>query len=211
VSEPELHFTSELVAAVGSVWSEIRRRHPDVPAVVLSLGSGSESRGRLKLGHFAAERWIASDGDSLAELFLGGEGLEQGSDALLDTLLHEAAHGLAHARGVADTSRQGRYHNQRFRRLAAEVGLSVATAGDMGWSATSLEPGTRTAYGVQLAKLERALTAHRVAEPVGARPARDNGVVLRCACPRKIRASRRSASGGTIQCGTCHTDFVPEG
>jgi hypothetical protein len=29
---------------------------------------------------------------------------------VLGTLLHEAAHGLAQARSIQDTSRQGRYH-----------------------------------------------------------------------------------------------------
>ena len=32
---------------------------------------------------------------------------------VLDTLLHEAAHALAAARGIKDTSRQGRYHNKK--------------------------------------------------------------------------------------------------
>ena len=33
---------------------------------------------------------------------------------------HEAAHGLAHVRGVCDTSRQGRYHNARYRENLTE-------------------------------------------------------------------------------------------
>ena len=44
---------------------------------------------------------------------------------VLATLLHEAAHALAHARGSKDTSRQGRYHNTKFKNCAEEVGLTV--------------------------------------------------------------------------------------
>jgi hypothetical protein len=40
-------------------------------------------------------------------------------------MLHEAVHALAHARGVKDTSRAGKYHNKReFVALAGELGLA---------------------------------------------------------------------------------------
>jgi hypothetical protein len=44
---------------------------------------------------------------------------------VLGILLPEAAHAIADRRGIKDTSRQGRYHNARFRTLADEVGLEV--------------------------------------------------------------------------------------
>jgi hypothetical protein len=40
---------------------------------------------------------------------------------VLENLLHMAAHGLAAARGISDTSRRGQYHNKKDRELA-EVG-----------------------------------------------------------------------------------------
>jgi hypothetical protein len=47
--------------------------------------------------------------------------------------VHEAAHGLANTRGVKDTSRQGRYHNKRFRALAEELAWrSTTTQGSDG-------------------------------------------------------------------------------
>jgi hypothetical protein len=101
--------------------------------VVVALGAGSVGvpRGVLKLGHFAADRWTAGGADggsAVAELFVGGEGLSRGAEGVLATLLHEATHGLAHVRRVQDTSRQGRYHNARFRALGEELGLAVAQA-----------------------------------------------------------------------------------
>ena len=107
---------SRLVAALERTWTAIRDRHPEVPEVVLVVAAGSDPRGkRLTLGHFAAGRWqlaISADGQSAerAEVLVGGEGLRRGPVDVLGTLLHEAAHGLAHARGISDTSRQGRYH-----------------------------------------------------------------------------------------------------
>lgn len=52
-----------------------------------------------------------------AEVFVGGEGLARGPADVLATLLHEAAHALAHVRGIQDTSRQGRWHNAQFKAL----------------------------------------------------------------------------------------------
>jgi hypothetical protein len=58
-------------------------------------------------------------------VLVSGEGLQRGPVDVLGTLLHEAAHGLAYARKVSDTSRQGRYHNRRYATLAGELGLEV--------------------------------------------------------------------------------------
>ncbi|MFD0359908.1 hypothetical protein ACFQZZ_00375 [Nocardia sp. GCM10030253] len=41
-------------------------------------------------------------------------------------MLHEAAHGVARACGVQDTSRGGAYHNAKYRGIAREFGLIVA-------------------------------------------------------------------------------------
>jgi hypothetical protein len=64
--------------------------------------------------------------DRLPEVFVGGEGLARGPAHVLATLLHEAAHALAHVRGIKDTPRQGRWHNARFKALAQEVGIEVS-------------------------------------------------------------------------------------
>jgi hypothetical protein len=136
---------SRLVAALEHAWTAIRRRHPDVPQVVIVVASGSDPRSRrLNLGHFAAARWQLTDqpGDR-AEVLVSGEGLQRGRVDVLGTLLHEAAHGLAHARKLSDTSRQGRYHNRRYATLARELGLEVAHVQPIGWSATSVPRADR--------------------------------------------------------------------
>jgi hypothetical protein len=80
---------SVLVAALERAWSAIRRRHPEVPEVVMAVASGSVGRrGELKLGHFAERRWTV-DAAERPELFVGGEGLAAGAVEVLGTLLHE--------------------------------------------------------------------------------------------------------------------------
>jgi hypothetical protein len=121
---------SRLVAALEHAWSAIRTQHADVPQVVIVVTSGSDPRSRrLNLGHFAAGRWQLTGADAPSdrpEVLVSGEGLQRGPVDVLGTLLHEAAHGLAYARTVSDTSRQGRYHNRRYATLARELGLDVA-------------------------------------------------------------------------------------
>ena len=110
----------------------------------------------------AAERWIAYDTKDpvgLAELFVGGEGLRRGAEPVLATLLHEAAHGVAHVRGIKDTSRQGRYHNTRFKLLGEELGLTISQAPTIGWSSTELAPGTAVEYVEEIEALASAIVA----------------------------------------------------
>jgi hypothetical protein len=57
--EPTMTAVSgPLVAAVERAWEDIRRHHPEVPAVVVAIGSGTlrERAGQIRLGHFAAGR-----------------------------------------------------------------------------------------------------------------------------------------------------------
>jgi hypothetical protein len=114
------------------------------------VASGSDPRGkRLNLGHFAAGRWQLTSPEQPTdrpEVLVSGEGLQRGGVDVLGTLLHEAAHGLAHARRISDTSRQGRYHNRRYATLARELGLDVAHLDPIGWSppASPTPPPTAT-------------------------------------------------------------------
>jgi hypothetical protein len=101
---------------------------------VAAAGSAAGSR-QLTLGHFAAARWrftnLGPDRPAeRPEVLVSGEGLGRGLD-VLGTILHEATHGLAMARGIKDTSRQGRFHNLRFKALAEEMGQAVAKADPM--------------------------------------------------------------------------------
>jgi hypothetical protein len=200
---------SMLVACLERAWTAIRRRHPQVPEVVMAVASGSVGRrGELKLGHFADRRWNVASAER-PELFVGGEGLAAGAVEVLGTLLHEAAHGLAAARGIQDTSRQGRYHNRRYADLARELGLTVRTAGSRGWTATAVPAETTTVYAAVLEDLTRALVLWRRAEhPSGGRRA-NNLLAAVCGCGRRIRAARSTLVEAPVLCGRCGGPFQP--
>ena len=122
-------------------------------------------------------------------------------------LLHEAAHGLAHTRGIKDTSRQGRYHNARYKALATELGLVVEEAGTLGWSATRLPPSAAETYH-ELTEIQHALVAYRHPETRDqSKPKSNNGTVARCECGRQFRITRTVLHLAPITCTACGTPF----
>ena len=208
-------FTSAgLVAALEQAWAAIRDRNPDVPAAVLVVGSGSPTKANqvMKWGHFAALRWQSGD-NQLPEVLVSGEGLTREPDQVFTTLLHEAAHGLADARGVQDTSRQGRWHNKKFATLAAELGLTTTKDDKFGYSACTLNPTTAAEYQPVITSLGAALSAYRHPEPTGAakgRTSNNNGHTCECECPRKLRISKAAFEEAPIVCAACGAAFLPE-
>jgi hypothetical protein len=197
---------SLLVAALEHTWQTIRSRHPDVPDAVLVVASGSEGK-RLNLGHFAPHRWQVHGADR-HEVLVGGEGLQRGPVDVLGTLLHEAGHGLAQARGVQDTSRQGRYRNRRYATLARELGLEVTSIKPIGWSATTVPEPTTAAYAGQLEDLAAALVLWRRHEHrIGAGPRSRNLLAATCGCGRRIRVAKTTLAEAPILCGACEQPF----
>lgn len=199
-----------LLAALEHGWLEIRTQHPEVPVAQIIVARGSGQRGGLVLGHLAPDRWqpagdAGAGGELVHELLIAGEGLAMGAEEVFGTELHEAAHALALARGIADSSRDGRYHNHHFKTLASELGLLVERDAHLGWSTTSLAPATRERYAPTIAAIAAAITRHRLPEPaVGA------GRNLRaatCACPRRIRVAARTLQAGAITCELCGEAF----
>jgi hypothetical protein len=208
---PGTQAASAVVVALERAWTAIRTHHPDVPQVVVILGAGSEARrGLFKWGHFAAARWHVA-GSNRPEVLVSGEGLRRGAPEVLATLLHEAAHGLADTRSIKDTSRQGRWHNQRFATLAGELGLEVTKDSKTGWSQTSLTDRLADRYRDQLAGLETALQLWRHTErQMGPTSASRNLLACSCECGRKLRVARSTLEQAPIICGSCEGPFEPE-
>jgi hypothetical protein len=80
-----------------------------------------------------------------------------------ETLLHEAAHGLADVRRIQDTSNKNRYHNQRFARLAKELGLQPPAVKDdvLGWSECLITDATAERYKDVIAAIDAEQLPHR--------------------------------------------------
>jgi hypothetical protein len=255
---------SSLITALEATWATIRTRNPDLPEVVFITGTGlrhvSAASVDAKWGHFGAQRWVAGhpqpiatptteadqDGklqlqaDRKPELFVAGECFAEGAEHTLTTILHEAAHALAHARQVKDTSRQGKYHNRRYLELAAELGLEWPAGAKAhpvnGFSEVQLTDQAREGYAHTIVTLDEAITLHldtfrRLGLAGGDQPGtnpdgEDQGdgqaegggektfnrskLVCDCYPERSIRISPKQAERGPILCGICEVEFHPQ-
>jgi hypothetical protein len=241
---------AELVAALDRAWQDIRRRHEEVPPVVLLVGP-SPSRSRAKrrtLGYFTPVGWSvprsdrdvglraaenrlaeadakddwyserAAQSDAImlnvvqlceemsntrGELFMAIELVARGATEMFAVLLHEAAHTIAGQRAVKDTSRQGHYHNGRFRTIAEEVGLEGDRDTERGWSLMALSVEAKADYAGTLARLEDALAGRFELQDHAATAAAAGPV---CGCGQWVpmtRQRRPRIVAGTVMCDLC--------
>lgn len=237
----ENHTGSAVVALIEKVWARIRADHPELPEVVIITGSGLV--GASKWGHFRPEGWkVKTEGQATHkhELFLAGEALAKGARQVLQTMLHEAAHTLARVRDLQDTSRQGRWHNATFRKLAEEMGLEhKGSKADpsAGFSFVTLTEETGARYADLLEELDREirLVCHlpswlggstdeeeQGGEKIGKAPKGEDEegkaktqsgnlkAVCGCAEPNIIRLSRKVLDLGVVRCDECEELFRAE-
>lgn len=241
--EPTAQIGSKTITAIEHAWHAIRANHPELPEIVVIMGGGLVPGG-LKLGHFARDIWAHREHNTenaldvgaeaavrRSELFVGAEGLARQPHEVLATLLHEAAHALAHVRGIQDTARQGRYHNREFAKLGDEVGLIItkdtAPRGrNIGYSITAIKDETVAAYIGTIAELELALTHVRTlpalvkvtapADPapvgggvaVAPAPVRARRPGATCGCGREVHIARAALAEAPIICGKCLEPFA---
>jgi hypothetical protein len=148
-----------------------------------------------------------------------GHRSKKAGERVMSTLIHEAGHALADVRKQQDTSRNGRYHNGRYKKVAEELGLVVDKDPTYGWTLTSLSPAAVKAYKQQIDALEKVLTAWRTLPEglvVGVNGAKKKTkkkkpgrALLECRCPvpRKIYVAHSVAAEGPILCGLCEEEF----
>lgn len=159
---------SSVVAILERVWALIREENPELPEVVIVTGSAFV--GPPRWAHHRASGWSAraekgaaltKTGDRLAEMFVAGETLAKGAVFTLETMLHEGGHALGGVRCVKDTSRQGRWHNAKFRELCQELGLEWPEGKkadpQIGFSDMLITEATKERYAKLLDELEAAI------------------------------------------------------
>jgi hypothetical protein len=142
------------------------------------------------------------------EVFMAIELAARGATDMFAVLLHEAAHTIASRRGIKDTSRQGRYHNGRFKAIAEEVGLEGNRDPERGWPLLALSEKANAAYRDTLGQLTDVL-AGRPGPQDRAAAAASAGPV--CGCGRWVpvtRQRRPRVVAGTVMCDPCAEQFT---
>ena len=200
-----------ILDALNQAFKAVRERHPEIPNVVIVLGASSTTR----FGQYQSGTWEGQKQTKLPEIILFGEALSRGAQATLGTLIHESAHALAHVREIKDTSRQGRFHNKKFKELAAEVGIDVAHSPTIGWSITTLPKPTADLYKSELAVLAKALKTYRLPDVKPTKP--KTTIKINCECEqngdpkRATTVSRSWFEKGDIRCDVCLSSFLEVG
>jgi hypothetical protein len=92
-------------------------------------------------GHFTpwnAYRIKKDDGTTVGnvEINIGAGTLDRPIENVVSTLEHELIHYYCYKHGIKDTSRNGQYHNKKFRDEAEKRGLIISYDSRIGWSAT---------------------------------------------------------------------------
>lgn len=188
-----------ILDAANTALRSIRTRHPEVPNAVLVIGTSSTK----KYGHFAPASWDGKVAQN--EIMLSGESLKRGAEDVLSTLIHECAHALASARAVKDVSRQGRFHNGKFKDLAEELGIEVQRDSTIGWSITTLPKATAKLYATEIVELRKALKAYRI--PTTAKVAKRVTTKVTCLC-RSVTLSNKFLEKGDVKCMACNEVMV---
>ena len=93
-------------------------------------------------GHFvcSSKAWSINDktGEHGAfEINISAGTLDRPIENVAATLVHEMVHEYCFINGIQDTSRQGAYHNKRFRDEAVKRGIMIDYDPRIGWSLTS--------------------------------------------------------------------------
>jgi len=239
-------ISSPMIATLEAAWTAIRAQHPELPPVVVTMAGADKVPGGVKLGHFHANRWThreaattnalavgADAAKTYAEIMVCGETLARQPHEIMATLLGEAAHALGHVRGLQTSSRQGRYANGTFHKIATEVGIETTKdprprGQSIGYTITGMPDETLITYIDVIASLTANLTHVRVSDvpalapvpadaPVpaggglGVRPApsRAKRPGARCGCPdREVHIARKDLAQAPIICGVCLTPFA---
>lgn len=215
---------SAVVIALEEAYAALRLRWPELPAVVITV---FYDRHRSVRGYFWDGQWRSQADPFLPELHIDSTILSDPPEAILKTLLHEAAHALARARGIKDTSREGRYHNYRFAELAQEMGLVVEGDVKIGVRTPRLHPEWLAGAYAPLVQVIDAASRRLWQEDHGAMSgvggSNQNGsvghkgttgpkgrlvkAVCQCNPPRIIRAARNTLQAAPIRCAACGGEF----
>ncbi|MFE2755666.1 hypothetical protein ACFXGA_27065 [Actinosynnema sp. NPDC059335] len=211
--------TVRLVDVLADLVHAMRTNHPGLPAIEASVGE-VPARRRTGSGHahqFTLRPLTGRHRDKDQEdavpvfgLVIATDVLTGGSTAVLETLLHAAAHARNAAAGVGDTSREGRYHNKAFRDAARQLGLDVADPGRDGWAATTLPDTAAAPYRPQLDTLTSAIAAYGPPEPAASTTTSGGrwlAAVCGCTPHRTIRVTRGGLAVAPVVCTRCAKPF----
>lgn len=113
---------SEITAFLENAYNVLNRRFFDgeLTPVVITVQSS-----RYSHGHYTPWNSWVRDGEGYREINLSAESLRRPIESIIATLQHESIHHYCELNNIKSVSRNGTYHNSRFRREAEKRGLII--------------------------------------------------------------------------------------
>jgi hypothetical protein len=158
------------------------------------------------------------------EITICAEYLYRSVYEICETLIHEMVHLDNLQKGIQDTSRGNKYHNQKFKKRAQECGLNVEHAGMYGWTFTQLTKETADFITtLQLDQADFALTRKgatlTILPPVpigtggstngGDEPGKKRQSYRKYICPQ-CGMTVRATKDVNVKCGDCNIEMQKE-
>jgi hypothetical protein len=201
-----------MLTALTALWERLRA---DVPGLPLIRPIVSSTNRRQDHG---PERWSRDEEGYVTGLIVTADVLQEGAEAVVETVLHDAAHLLNWTRDVKDTTMRGVYHNAAFLTAAEEVGFEwppdTERVKGRGYTAVRLTDAARRRHALDVAALEEVIpdVLPHLELPAPTSVDRVNRISMACKCDpaRKFRIGRTVAAQGPIICGVCGKPFEIE-
>jgi len=204
--------TTTIQSALDAALTVIKSHNPNVPsalAVIIAPKKGAH-------GYFLPNAWQDNGGEhngsARHEIAMNPQSFDKGAEQVLTTLIHETAHALAHVTGVKDTSRQGRFHNNKFRTIADAMGLVTTDDDKIGTRTPGLQSWAKESYAGTLANLESVLVTFR--KPDADKPkAPKTTIRIQCGCEQPVTVPIKwwETMEDVLQCSLCVDDDTDGG
>lgn len=210
----EIIKSSRLLGALEKLYRKINADWFDneLEDVVLSVTPTPRAYGHLTVNN----AWNVK-GEGRRELNISSAALDRPIEDICATLVHEMCHLLNIQRGIVDVSRNGMYHNSKFRDCAEAHGLVIGRDPRYGWTIT--EPGDALVEWILTNGIEDIMmirsdpgglgciggskAASGGAAPTGRKPSSTRKLICPC-CGQSVRATKSVF----ILCGVCMERMV---
>lgn len=168
-------------------------------------------------GHSTVKKvWKQSDGTTRYEINISAEYINLEIECTLDTLIHEMIHQYCRIKGIKETSRNGHYHNNEFKKLAEEKGLKVFKCGNAGWNTDHHGNDKLTEiaikhewYDIEIGRNTITFKSSEQNPQNESEQTHATSSTIKYHCPKcntKIRATRNL--DGLLKCIPCDCEFI---
>ncbi|OTN84046.1 hypothetical protein A5819_003596 [Enterococcus sp. 7E2_DIV0204] len=173
-----------------------------LPKTVVTVQSTLKS-----YGHASVQKIWSGPTEHYYEINMSADYLDRDPEDIVATLLHEMIHVYCREQEIAEISRNGTYHNKRFKLECEKRDLFVEKMDQYGWAATSATPAFQTF--IKENQLDQQLPLVRTTRTKKKTASQKKQSSRKYVCP-SCETIIRATSEVNVICGKCHAQFLIE-